>query len=331
MPLTFQKTLHNDSRFVALRNWLVPMDPQHFFDRVVVISLKTRPERLRRFHYFFCQPRWPFRTPETFSAFRGDRLPLPDSFKDGQGAFGCRQSHVSVLQHALSDNIQSLMVLEDDAVPCADFADDLERFMTYLPEDWDGIMLGGEHWEEPLPVCYGVVRCMKTVRTHAYACRPMLMQASFKTWLNCENHIDWQLPTLQKKFNIYAPARFLIGQLGGRSDIRVHDIRPTSFWNPARFSEPIIVLRSSRQTMIELLGLRFFLRFEPSPAFADRPRSPNDLSTESPEFRAVRKDQAMWYHTTTPPGMEELRGDDTVPRFIGLEPRSEVGRIGKRG
>jgi len=121
--------------------------------------------------------------------------------------------------------------LEDDAMLNPGFAEEVARFLANVPEDWEGLMLGGQHLTPPQAVKPGVVRVKNTHRTHAYACRGRYMRALFERWLNCNVHIDWAMQDWQHQYVVYAPERFLIGQRRSKSDINGR-LNATNFWNP---------------------------------------------------------------------------------------------------
>ena len=78
------------------------------FSRVVIINLRTRIDRLEAIQQELTEKQWPFGQPEVFEAILGDRMPVPSSFTQGAGAFGCRQSHLSVLQKAIRIRADSI-------------------------------------------------------------------------------------------------------------------------------------------------------------------------------------------------------------------------------
>lgn len=65
----------------------------------------------------------------------------------------------------------TLTVFEDDAAPAPDFAARFADVIAALPADWDALMLGGEHLAPPEDLGNGLVRCVRTRRTHAYVVR----------------------------------------------------------------------------------------------------------------------------------------------------------------
>lgn len=233
-----------------------------FFERVVVINLRSRPDRLSAFLANVDMADWPFRVPEIVYGVKGSAVPVPACFVAGAGAFGCRQSHISVLQQALTDGVESLLVLEDDAVMCRSFRKVFLEFINELPPNWDGIMLGGEHKDPPIPIKPNIVQCIRTHRTHAYACRKKLMYALFENWLNYDKHIDWRFGELMSTFNVYAPSPFLFAQNEGLSDIAGRTL-PRRQWDPPKEGVPVIVLEAPASTALLLMKEDFYFGTTP--------------------------------------------------------------------
>src|SRR5438045_7090 len=119
------------------------MKPEDFFEQVYVINLKARPDRLFAFQSNLGKHGWPFKWPEVWEAVPGGdgTVPCPPSFREGGGAFGCRQSHVGILQHCMMQVISSVLILEDDAYTREGFSEHVEAFLHLVPSDWQGIML----------------------------------------------------------------------------------------------------------------------------------------------------------------------------------------------
>jgi hypothetical protein len=202
------------------------------FDRVAVINLARRPDRLRRFHSLLSD--WPFRQPERFEAVDGHLVGSPPGWDKGAGAWGCLLSHRRILDQAIRDGMQSLLVLEDDAYPVANFSSRAREFLDAVPEDWDGLMFGAQHLTKPSPVSSGVMRCTLANRAHAYAVRGRFMEILSRFWSeNTVDHCDIVLASLMPHFKVYAPDPILIGQDSGVSDItgRQEQLR---FWSTER-------------------------------------------------------------------------------------------------
>jgi hypothetical protein len=191
---------------------------REFFDRVVVVNLARRPERLAQF--ISRLQNWPFRYPVRQEAVDGRTVAVPDTWRDGPGAWGCQLSHRTVLDLAHQDRLNSVLILEDDAYPVVDIAQRAQRFVQSVPDDWDCLMLGAQHLSPPIPVCDGVVRCVASNRTHAFAVRGKFLRTLRNVWsLNKTDHCDLVLSSLMRVFKAYSPDPLLIGQDGGESDV----------------------------------------------------------------------------------------------------------------
>jgi hypothetical protein len=200
------------------------------FERVVVINLPRRQDRLARF-FARLAGNWPFIAPAQFAAMDGASLPMPASWKHGPGAWGCLQSHRAVLDAAISDGISSLLVLEDDAYPVTDLPQHAASFFAHVPGDWSCLMLGAEHLMPPVLVGPGVVRCAASIRCHAYAVRGPMMQMLSVFWhANQTDHCDLVLASLMGHYPTYAPDPPLFGQEAGMSDI-TPQLEPLRFFH----------------------------------------------------------------------------------------------------
>jgi len=201
-------------------------------DRVFVLSLARRPDRLRRFRENLAAAGWPFRPPQLYQAIDGQTAapPVPGG-RPGltRGGWGSLLSHAAALEAAVRGGGRSVLVLEDDAEFPVDFAARTRAFLEAVPGDWDCLMFGGEHEQAPEPVSAGVGRCRYTIRAHCYALRgealPAVVLAYRKTYDYCDRVLAGLMPSLR----VYAPDPFFVGQAAGRSDIDGAD------W-PARFS-----------------------------------------------------------------------------------------------
>ena len=207
-------------------------DPHiELFQRVMLINLRRRPDRLASFFGQDEMKSWPFRAVDIHDACDGWAAPLPPGWNSGSGSYGCRNSHVAVLRKAIEDGIDSIFVLEDDAFLCPRFTERAASFLAILPSDWDALFLGGQHRGRRETSALGVTRCFNVQRTHAYALRGKCIKGVCNLWAGMTTgHIDHRAGDWQPQWNVYAPDPFLIGQAGGKSDIRcVHE--PLRFWS----------------------------------------------------------------------------------------------------
>ncbi len=227
-----------------------------YFDRICIINLPQHQDRKVRLS---CQleelglarpneVRW-------VAAISGAMLPPPYWWRCGQGAWGCLLSHARIVQDAMADGVETLLILEDDATFHPRAAEMLHAFMAQVPEDWDQIYLGGQHLATPAPVPGApmVHRPHNVNRTHAYALTHQVMarfhehiweppgaQGPSEGW-----HIDHQLGSAHESqaWNIYTPLWWLCGQEAGQSSTS-GAVQPRYWWHPPdhAYHLPIVTL-----------------------------------------------------------------------------------------
>lgn len=246
------------------------------FDQVVVIGLRSRPNRLERF-WNELPSSWPFREPIFVPAIDGKRCQSPDWYRQTRtqdrgllhrprvrgapnlsGAWGCLRSHHRVWEDALNNDLQSVLVFEDDAIFRRSFTTDVAAFLDTVPDDWDQLYFGGQHlgvdglW--PVRVNEQVLRGRYVNRTHAYAVRrPMLdyLYAHFmEPWASenpsllhldhhlCQVHREWDRQAERHVWNIYCPLRWLAGQAEGISDVKIDKPQREHWWDDFQICEP---------------------------------------------------------------------------------------------
>lgn len=203
-------------------------------DRAVVISLRRRHDRLAEFCDLVDSCEWPFPAPDVFEAVDGGSgaVPVPRYWKSGGGAYGCQQSHIQVLQRALMDGVQSIFVMEDDASFRPDFGGCFREFFCRVPQNWEALMLGGQHIGSVAEAKDGVVLCRNTHRTHAYILRGPAIRDVCELFENSRHHIDWDMgPFLGRRGRTYAPSPFLVSQASSKSDINGNN-NAAMRWSP---------------------------------------------------------------------------------------------------
>jgi hypothetical protein len=219
------------------------------FDRVCVVSLKRRPERLEA---FLSRVPVDFRLGEieVFPAVDGKLAPHPAWWKQGGGAWGCYRSHLSIIEQCLNEGVESVLIFEDDATFCDGFSDKADGFFRAAPPDWGQAYLGGQHLKRAERIAAGVVQAKNINRTHAYALRGAAAMREVYQWLNaCDhwvdrNHIDHHYGRMHKAKLIpcYAPEEWLCGQAAdGKSDVSWKEV-PERWWHRKSSSRPFVAV-----------------------------------------------------------------------------------------
>jgi hypothetical protein len=209
------------------------------FERIVCINLDHCSERWDRFRQGIKKIGTSITQVSRYSAIDGKRLRPPNWWKAGRGEWGRHQSHTRVLEDALNDKIESILILEDDACFPKDFEQGLCSFLNELPSNWDAVLLGGCHISPPVRFSPNVVQITVAHRTHAYALQKHLIQDAYQFLCDypdhaCRqaHHLDYRMERIHKStaYNIYAPIQWLVGQGAGLSIIRGHDFSER-YWN----------------------------------------------------------------------------------------------------
>ncbi len=199
------------------------------FDRTYYINLDHRPDRANEFLDAFPES---LGNPVRFPATDGNKAKRPPWWIHTAGALGCFLSHQALIEQCLADGVESVLVLEDDAMPEGEFERRYNEFMDSLPDDWRWLYLGGYHKfadkHPPQQVNQFVWRPHAVRGTFAYALRGRDIMLLLRDELADPeidskygvNHIDWIFAGLHSHlFGVYCPDDWLFGHAAGLSDI----------------------------------------------------------------------------------------------------------------
>lgn len=209
------------------------------FDKIYIISLKNRIDRLHNFYSGLPNP-WVLGDIENFNAVDGKNCKIPKMWRGGTGSYGCYSSHYTIIKNCLQDsNINNVLILEDDAIFCDNFNTLVGEFLSNLPNDWEMIYLGGQHIRKPKDTIINNSVGIGTNinRTHAYGVSRNGMikldkLLNLKNWKSPNYHIDHQYGRLHELELItpYCSLPWLIGQRESLSNI-ANKTYNTRWWN----------------------------------------------------------------------------------------------------
>lgn len=178
-------------------------------------------------------------------AVMGSVLKPPSWWAAGEGAWGCLCSHRHVVERAFLDGLESVCIIEDDAVWQQGAARLMREFLAKVPNDWGQIYFGGVHRRKPEWLSDEVVRGWSINRTHAYAIHRRCMakflahiqhapdyMASTVQYRGKQFHIDHQLEVAHRRgdWKVYAPSWWLAGQGENLSSIN-GAVQPEQWWH----------------------------------------------------------------------------------------------------
>jgi GR25 family glycosyltransferase involved in LPS biosynthesis len=179
------------------------------FDRVVVINLDRRPDRLSKITKQLDGLGIAF---DRFSAV-----------EDGNAIESCKKSHQAVLSKAREDGLGSILILEDDALFGDNFLSEFEKMRGELPDNWDMLYLGGTIMNKEL-YSDRLIRSIRTLSLHAYAVNSKAFDILIK---DSTGHIDWTYAFLHTQIKAYVCSPALIKTYPSYSDIRLKDVDDT--------------------------------------------------------------------------------------------------------
>jgi GR25 family glycosyltransferase involved in LPS biosynthesis len=185
------------------------MHINNYFDRIVVINLDRRIDRLRQFESQVNDLGIDF---VRYSAIDAQVLGISPMN-------ACRQSHHKVLTDAAADKVQRLLILEDDVKFRQNFSQDFARLSNVLPNDWQMLYLGSSSLS---PVDIGIEGLWKSnaaLTTHAYGIKAELFDTLIRASSDERYPIDLAYSDLHPKLQVYACWPSLVGQMASFSDI----------------------------------------------------------------------------------------------------------------
>lgn len=190
------------------------MRVNEYFDKVVVINLDRRQDRMERLE------------PQLKElGIEYERHSAVDSKAIGVAPMiAGTMSHVEVLKKYKD---QKILILEDDAYFVEDFNEQFETVMKTLPDNWDIFYLGAllpKHTGKLTPVNTNWHRQVLTTGSHAYCINPVKMSHFIENLDGYEWFIDIGLRIFAEQYNAYVTQPNLVTQFPSYSDLREKEV-----------------------------------------------------------------------------------------------------------
>jgi glycosyl transferase family 25 len=167
----------------------------------VCVNLDRRPERWKRMESRFSE--FNLRPVERFAAVDGSKTQIPVNWPESPGAYGCLQSHLSIIQQARAQGRESVLIIEDDVLFDERLHERFRERVRSLPENWDMLFFGCLHHDQPTPVASGIGRLRGSFSTFMYAVRHTVYDAFIRLNSREKQAVDRNNTILQRLFNCY--------------------------------------------------------------------------------------------------------------------------------
>ena len=194
------------------------MKVNEYFDRVVVINLDRRPDRMEKLGPQLDELGIEY---DRFSAHDAQELNIKPYVA---GTW----SHITVWSRyrQIYGDIK-ILVLEDDALFCEGFNEKFAEAIETLPDNWDIFYLGAlvdkhtgkvekvnDHWSKQIV----------STGTQAYCINPKRLERFYEEVKDKEWYIDVELRVLAEQYNAYIAQPNLVTQFPSYSDLREREV-----------------------------------------------------------------------------------------------------------
>ena len=206
-----------------------------FFDKIFVINLERRPDRLEKFKKIAEILNFEF---EIFKAYDGKQIEddfvynnKPINITQNQyyrgfdtyskGALGCLLSHLDIIKKSKDMGYKKILILEDDVEFHIDFNKRFDDFTLSFNKEWDMIYFSGSILETSDDYGY-YKKLISCHTTHSYAVCESIYEYLIE---NIEKNlyispIDLTYSIVQSNIKSFITIPFLTYQSGGFSDIQ---------------------------------------------------------------------------------------------------------------
>lgn len=197
------------------------MKLDQYFDRIFVINLKRRPDRLEKFFRGiapYVTTTWNIQVVEAVDGHKE----RPDLGLDA-GKWGCAMSHKKVLNLIERDEISRSLIFEDDCEFFEGFEDKFTSALEDLPKNWDMFYLGGNLWVPPIKFKNSIHKIVKCYAAHAYSVTLSFVK-NFNDIIDPNQIIDNQYAELHSMMNAYVIHPSICGQFPSYSDLEHKEV-----------------------------------------------------------------------------------------------------------
>lgn len=197
------------------------------FDFSCCINLDRRTDRWEECQQEFSK--WNLNNIHRISAIDKNNISkdFPDVYKNASyrnfGNIGLLLTNIQILEYAQKQNYSSILIMEDDVYFTPE-VNNIEDWLSYVPNDWDLIWVGGNHHRhpyrgQPTQVNEKVLKLQSTLTTHCVGIKSHMYSIILSQLKTLSNPIDVIYFKIQESYNTYGFTPSIAKQRAGFSDI----------------------------------------------------------------------------------------------------------------
>jgi len=201
----------------------------NFFDKVYLINLKRRPDKLKTSSDLLKKLNIEFEVFEAVDFCDGIPAdyyiqPVPESFltKVQPGAFGCLMSHLEIIKDAKEKGYNKIFIFEDDIAADDSFPIQFNTKVKDLPSDWKLFYLGASgHTGVPKkPITEHISQTFESFTTGSYGVHSSIYDRILEEYKTpCRTIDQFYVRAIQQEYNCYVTSPTIMWQEAGFSDI----------------------------------------------------------------------------------------------------------------
>jgi GR25 family glycosyltransferase involved in LPS biosynthesis len=135
------------------------------------------------------------------------------------------RSHKSILEHSLSEGHESVFILEDDVDFCEDFLNELSLTVNDLPEDWEGLHLGGYSPQGSLlPYSSNLFKCNASWGGYGYIVSKKIIPFLLELISQEKTQVDTYYARAMPQLKWFKSRKMLVKHLPGFSTIQKKNV-----------------------------------------------------------------------------------------------------------
>jgi GR25 family glycosyltransferase involved in LPS biosynthesis len=135
------------------------------------------------------------------------------------GAWGCRESHIRLLEAIQKEGLQRFFIFEDDAIITKTFTKKFNEFLSLVGDDWDMLYMHTQaHWLKPIKINKNVIQLQSTLGTVGVAYNARNLDVILDKLKNDYRWVDSCMGDLHTVLKVYAPTKCFVKHANGFSD-----------------------------------------------------------------------------------------------------------------